>query len=115
MPWRRGPLAAGPPVWVEDPHFSLDYHVRHTAIPAPGGVEQLRQMAGRIFSQHLDRNKPLWELWSVEGFADGRWAPKNFPFFTITNSELTWDWSTNSSNFEQLRKSKAAAFHGAIP
>jgi WS/DGAT/MGAT family acyltransferase len=68
------PLAAGSPVWVEDPHFSLDYHVRHTAIPAPGGVEQLRQMAGRIFSQHLDRNKPLWELWSVEGLADGRWA-----------------------------------------
>lgn len=68
------PLAVGSPVWVDDPHFSLDYHVRHTAIPAPGGVEQLRQMAGRIFSQALDRNKPLWELWSVEGLADGRWA-----------------------------------------
>jgi WS/DGAT/MGAT family acyltransferase len=68
------PLAVGSPVWVEDPHFSLDYHVRHTAIPAPGGLEQLRQMASRVFSQHLDRNKPLWELWSVEGLADGRWA-----------------------------------------
>jgi len=68
------PLAVGSPVWIEDPHFSLDYHVRHTAIPAPGGVAELRQMAGRIFSQHLDRNKPLWELWSVEGLADGRWA-----------------------------------------
>ncbi|HEY1834181.1 MAG TPA: wax ester/triacylglycerol synthase family O-acyltransferase, partial [Solirubrobacteraceae bacterium] len=62
------------PVWVDDPHFSLDYHVRHTAIPAPGSEEQLRQMASRIFSQHLDRNKPLWEMWSVEGLADGRWA-----------------------------------------
>jgi WS/DGAT/MGAT family acyltransferase len=61
-------------VWVEDPHFSLDYHVRQTAIPAPGGLEQLRAMAGRIFSQALDRNKPLWEIWSVEGLADGRWA-----------------------------------------
>jgi diacylglycerol O-acyltransferase len=68
------PLGAGSPVWIDDPHFSLDYHVRHTAIPKPGGEEQLRQMAGRIFSQHLDRNKPLWELWSVEGLDDGRWA-----------------------------------------
>ncbi len=68
------PLAAGSPAWIEDPHFSLDYHVRHTAIPRPGSEEQLRQMAGRIFSQHLDRSKPLWELWSVEGLHDGRWA-----------------------------------------
>jgi hypothetical protein len=49
-------------------------------------------------------------LWIV---ADGRWEPMNFPFFTITNAELTWDWNTNSSNFEQLRTSKAAAYHGA--
>jgi WS/DGAT/MGAT family acyltransferase len=68
------PLGAGTPAWVEDPHFSLDYHVRHTAVPAPGSEEQLRQMAARVFSQALDRNKPLWELWSVEGLADGRWA-----------------------------------------
>ena len=68
------PLGAGTPAWVDDPHFSLDYHVRHTAIPRPGSEEQLRGMAARIFSQHLDRNKPLWELWSVEGLADGRWA-----------------------------------------
>jgi diacylglycerol O-acyltransferase / wax synthase len=68
------PLAAGPPAWVEDPHFSLDYHLRHTAIPAPGSEQQLRQMASRVFSQHLDRNKPLWELWFVEGLQEGRWA-----------------------------------------
>jgi diacylglycerol O-acyltransferase / wax synthase len=68
------PLGAGTPAWVDDPHFSLDYHVRHTAVPAPGSEEQLRNMAARVFSQHLDRNKPLWEMWSVEGLADGRWA-----------------------------------------
>ncbi len=68
------PLGAGTPAWVDDPHFSLDYHLRHTAIPAPGREEQLRNMAARVFSQALDRNKPLWELWSVEGLADGRWA-----------------------------------------
>jgi WS/DGAT/MGAT family acyltransferase len=68
------PLAAGSPVWIDDPHFSLDYHLRHTAIPAPGGDLQLRQMASRIFSQHLDRDKPLWELWAVEGLQGKRWA-----------------------------------------
>jgi diacylglycerol O-acyltransferase / wax synthase len=68
------PLAVGSPVWVDDPHFSLDYHVRHTAVPAPGTERQLRQMASRVFSQALDRNKPLWELWVVEGLEDGRWA-----------------------------------------
>ena len=68
------PLAMGPPAWIDDPHFSLDYHIRHTAIPAPGTEEQLRQMASRVFSQHLDRTKPLWELWTVEGLEGGRWA-----------------------------------------
>jgi WS/DGAT/MGAT family acyltransferase len=71
---RSVPLAVGPPVWIDDPHFSLDYHLRHTAIPKPGGDEQLRQMAARVFSQHLDRDKPLWELWAVEGLQDKRWA-----------------------------------------
>src|SRR3978361_1540281 len=59
---RRGlfvPLAAGPPIWVDDPHLSLDYHLRHTAIPAPGGELELRQMAARVFSGALDRPKPL--------------------------------------------------------
>jgi diacylglycerol O-acyltransferase len=68
------PLAVGSPVWIDDPHFSLDYHMRHTAIPAPGTEVQLRQMAARVFSQHLDRDKPLWELWVVEGLTKGRWA-----------------------------------------
>ncbi|HUA73583.1 MAG TPA: wax ester/triacylglycerol synthase family O-acyltransferase [Solirubrobacteraceae bacterium] len=71
---RSVPLAAGPPVWIDDPHFSIDYHLRRTAIPAPGEDAQVRQMAARVFSQHLDRNKPLWELWMVEGMTGGRWA-----------------------------------------
>jgi WS/DGAT/MGAT family acyltransferase len=71
---RSIPLAIGPPVWIDDRHFSLDYHLRRTAVPAPGGELELRQMAARVFSQALDRNKPLWELWVVEGLHDGRWA-----------------------------------------
>src|SRR4029077_4106323 len=68
------PLALGRPVWVDDPHFQILYHVRHTAVPRPGGPDQLRNLAGRIFGQLLDRTKPLWEIWLVEGLEGGRWA-----------------------------------------
>jgi diacylglycerol O-acyltransferase / wax synthase len=60
----------GRPLWIDDPQFNIDYHVRHTALPAPGGVEQLRALTARIFSQRLDRSKPLWEIWLVEGVGD---------------------------------------------
>jgi WS/DGAT/MGAT family acyltransferase len=68
------PLGQGRPVWVDDPHFNLSYHVRHTALPSPGGETQLRRLTGRVFSQALDRSKPLWELWLVEGLSDDRFA-----------------------------------------
>lgn len=68
------PLALGRPVWVDDPHFNLEYHVRHTALPAPGGVAELRRLVGRVMAQQLDRAKPLWEVWMVEGLEDDRWA-----------------------------------------
>jgi WS/DGAT/MGAT family acyltransferase len=68
------PFDLGRPVWVDDPHFNLGYHVRHTALPAPGSDEQLRTLVGRVMSQQLDRAKPLWEVWVVEGLEGGRWA-----------------------------------------
>ncbi|HEX4669674.1 MAG TPA: wax ester/triacylglycerol synthase family O-acyltransferase [Solirubrobacterales bacterium] len=68
------PFDQGRPVWVDDPHLNLDYHVRQSALPAPGSEEQLRNLAARVFSQQLDRSKPLWELWLVEGLRDGRFA-----------------------------------------
>jgi WS/DGAT/MGAT family acyltransferase len=61
-------------VWVDDPHFNIEYHVRHTALPAPGGETELRRLVGRIMSQQLDRSKPLWEIWMVDGLESGRWA-----------------------------------------
>src|SRR3954468_9640351 len=68
------PLSLGRPVWVDDPHFMLDYHVRHTALPAPGGDGELRNLVGRVMSQQLDRTKPLWEIWVAEGLEENRWA-----------------------------------------
>ncbi|HKP91612.1 MAG TPA: wax ester/triacylglycerol synthase family O-acyltransferase [Thermoleophilaceae bacterium] len=65
------PFGQGRPRWVDDPHLNLGYHVRKTALPAPGSEDQLRNLAGRVFSQRLDRDKPLWELWVVEGLDGG--------------------------------------------
>ncbi|MDP9228222.1 MAG: wax ester/triacylglycerol synthase family O-acyltransferase [Actinomycetota bacterium] len=68
------PVQTGRPFWVDDPNFNLAYHVRHSALPAPGSEEQLRNIAGRLFSQALDRSKPLWELWLVQGLERNRFA-----------------------------------------
>src|ERR671937_1047821 len=68
------PLGQGRPKWVDDPHLNLRYHVRSTALPSPGSEEQLKALAGRVFSQQLDRDKPLWEIWLVEGLEGGRFA-----------------------------------------
>jgi len=71
---RSMPLHLGRPLWVDDEHFQILYHVRHTAVPKPGGAEQLRNLAGRVLGQRLDMAKPLWEVWLVEGLEHGRWA-----------------------------------------
>jgi WS/DGAT/MGAT family acyltransferase len=71
---RTVPLRLGRPVWVDDPDFDLRYHVRRTALPAPGGDRQLADLMARVMSQRLDRDHPLWEYWLVEGLAGGRWA-----------------------------------------
>ena len=68
------PAQTGRPFWVDDPNLNLEYHVRHSALPAPGSEDQLRRMAARVFSQQLDRSKPLWELWLVQGLTRNRFA-----------------------------------------
>ena len=77
------PAPTGRPFWVDDPAFNIDYHVRHSALPSPGSEEQLRNMAARVFSQQLDRTKPLWELWMVQGL-----TRKRFAFVTKTHHAL---------------------------
>lgn len=71
---RKVPLNLGSPVWVEDPNFDIRYHVRQTALPAPGGDTELRRLMARVMTQRLDRDYPLWEYWFVEGLDQGRWA-----------------------------------------
>jgi diacylglycerol O-acyltransferase len=77
------PVPTGRPFWIDDPAFNLEYHVRHSALPSPGSEDQLRNMAARVFSQQLDRTKPLWELWMVQGL-----TRKRFAFVTKTHHAL---------------------------
>lgn len=71
---RPVPFELGRPVWVDDPHFNLEYHLRNTALPAPGDDAGFCRLMGRIMSQPLDRQRPLWETWLVEGLEGGHWA-----------------------------------------
>src|SRR5579871_1949017 len=70
----RSPLDHGRPRWVEDPAFSVRAHVHHAALPAPGGESELRELVARVFAAPLDRRRALWELWLIEGLADGSFA-----------------------------------------
>jgi diacylglycerol O-acyltransferase / wax synthase len=85
------PAGTGRPLWVDDPDFNLEYHVRQTALPDPGSEEQLFNLASRVFSQQLDRSKPLWELWAVEGLrgtAGEAGGPRRFALISKTHHAL---------------------------
>ena len=64
----------GHPVWVDDDRFNMRFHLRHTRLPLPGDERSLKRLVGRLFSQHLDRSRPLWEFWVVEGVENDRFA-----------------------------------------
>lgn len=71
---RTVPFGLAAPEWVDDPDFDIRWHVRNTALPAPGGPEEIGRLMSRVMSQRMDRDRPLWEYWFCEGLADGRWG-----------------------------------------
>jgi diacylglycerol O-acyltransferase len=77
-PFRRRvvdvPFGLDHPYWIDDPDFDLDYHVRHIGLAPPGAADQLGEQVARIVGRHMDRRRPLWEVYVIEGLADGRWA-----------------------------------------
>ena len=102
----------GRPLWVDDPNFNIAYHARHTALPAPGSIDQLRLLVGRVFSQRLDRSKPLWEMWLVEGLEDGHFAVLNKTHHSlvdgVSGSDLTavmFDVSADGGGVEAPERS----------
>ena len=70
------PFKQGRPVWVDESQFDLEYHLRRTALPTPGGEHELKKLTGRLLSQALDRDKPLWEMYLVEGLDEGKDKPR---------------------------------------
>src|SRR3954463_5695747 len=68
------PFALGRPVWVDDPDFDIARHVHRTAVPHPGGTDEVREVAERLLSEPLDHDAPLWEDWVLEGVEGDRWA-----------------------------------------
>jgi len=71
---RTRPLDLGPPEWVDDPHFDISHHVHRVALPEPGGDAELFQMIATVMQHRLDRERPLWECWIIEGLTHDRWA-----------------------------------------
>ena len=88
------PLETGRPLWVDDPTFNLEFHVRLTALPKPGSETQLRRLAGRIYSQRLDRQRPLWEWWLVHGLKGNRFALVNKTHHALIDGVAGVDLST---------------------
>ena len=95
------PGDSGRPLWVDDPNFNISYHVRHTALPHPGSEEQLLQLAARIASQQLDRSKPLWEMWIIEGLEDNRFALINKTHHALVDGVSGVDLATVLFDLEQ--------------
>src|SRR3954463_16568451 len=109
------PLETGRPVWIDDPSFNLAYHVRHTALPHPGSEEQLRALAARIHSQRLDRAKPLWETWLVQGLEDNRFALISKTHHALVDGISGVDISTVLFDLEPVPSEPAAEEDGWTP
>jgi diacylglycerol O-acyltransferase len=103
------PFAAARPVWVDAADLDLEYHVRHTALPPPGGDEPLRKLAGRLFAQRLDRGKPLWELWLIEGYGEGRFAVLSKTHHCMVDGVSGVDLATVLHDLEPTPAPRAAA------
>jgi len=88
LAWMPGERRA---VWVDDPHFHLGYHMRHTALPRPGSEAQLKRLAARIMEHPLDRSRPLWEVWVVEGLEGDRFALISKTHHCILDGESSVD------------------------
>jgi diacylglycerol O-acyltransferase / wax synthase len=108
------PLEAGRPLWADDVNFNLTYHIRHTALPEPGGEDELKQLAGRVFSQQLDRSKPLWELWLAQGLERDRFAILTKTHHAMVDGISGVDIGTVLFDLEPVPE-PAAAVEGWVP
>ena len=94
------PYGLGYPFWVDDPNFDLSYHLRHSALPAPGSDEQLCDYASRLISRQLDRSRPLWELYVIDGLHGGRSAIVSKTHHAMVDGLSSMDLATVLLDFE---------------
>ena len=106
---RGVPAQLAGPVWVDDENFDLTFHVRRSALPRPGTLAQLREFVGRVLARRLDRSRPLWEMYLVEGLEDDRFA-------LVAKSHLAWSTESTPSTSARCcstRRRAARAFPAA--
>jgi len=101
------------PIWVDDESFDIGYHVRRSALPRPGSIDQLRELVGRVQSRHLDRSRPLWELYFVEGLEDGRFAVLSKTHHAMVDGEAILD--IGSLILDPTPKPRKAPSDGWVP
>ena len=101
------------PVWVDDPDFDLDYHVRHTSLPQPGDRDQFKRMAARVMAQQLDRERPLWEMWVVEGLDDDLFAIISKIHHCMIDGSSGVDLAQILLSDRPIRDPRGAALHAA--
>lgn len=109
------PLEAGRPLWADDHTFNLQYHLRHSALPEPGGEEELRRLVGRVFSQQLDRSKPLWELWLIQGLERNRFALISKTHHALVDGVAGVDIGTVLFDAEPVPREPEPPEHGWTP
>ena len=109
------PMDQGRPIWVDDDRFDISYHVRLTALPAPGSWDQLRALTARIQMQVLDRSHPLWELWFVEGLEAGRVALVQKTHHALVDGVSGVDVATVLLDFDQYAETEVARPWSAAP
>jgi WS/DGAT/MGAT family acyltransferase len=115
VPRVRQRLAFGPidhhPLWVDDPHFDLALHVLHTALPSPGGERELKKLVGRVLAEPLDRGRPLWELWLIEGVSRGRVALLAKLHHCMADGVAGFAWFAQLLAGDEVESSEAPEWH----
>ena len=116
------PMGLDRPYWVEDEHFSFDHHIKRVALPAPGNRANLCEIAAHLYSKNLDRNKPLWEIWLIEGLEDGKCAYMQIFHHCMMDGEgafkmmeIIGDFEPDAVTDKKVDKSVSEARAGKVP
>lgn len=116
------PMGLDRPYWVEDDQFSFEHHIKHIALPSPGDKAALCEVAAHLYARHLDRSRPLWETWLIEGLEDGKFAYlQKFHHCMMDGQgavkmiEIICDFEPEPRQPKSVEKSISSARAGVVP